>query len=156
MSLVTTFFLALDALVAPDVRLALENNPEPLKLSFEESGADLLSKIMQGGDERYRLSTAFQMRPVMIVPGSEPRAALPKSSSSSSGVGTPATEDEGGRIIPGHTSPPFGVTRFRSVASSGEDAWSITVTVPQSRWLTTRSAEPFTTKSPAADSATAG
>lgn len=68
--------LALDALVAPDVRLALENNPEPLKLSFDESGADLLSKIMQGGDERYRLSVAFQMRPVMIVPGSEPRAAL--------------------------------------------------------------------------------
>lgn len=68
--------LALDALVAPDVRLALENNPEPLKLSFEDSGADLLSKIMQGGDERYRLSVAFQMRPVMIIPGSEPRAAL--------------------------------------------------------------------------------
>jgi hypothetical protein len=68
--------LALDALVAPDVRLALEHNPEPLKLSFEESGAELLSKLMQGGDERYRLSVAFQMRPVMIVPGSEPRAAL--------------------------------------------------------------------------------
>lgn len=68
--------LALDALVAADVRLALENNPEPLKLSFEDSGAELLSKIMQGGDERYRLSVAFQMRPVMIVPGIDPRAAL--------------------------------------------------------------------------------
>ena len=69
-------FLALDALVAPGVRLALENNPEPLKLTFEETTADLISKIMQGTDERYRLSVAFQMRPVMIVPGSQPRHSL--------------------------------------------------------------------------------
>jgi len=69
-------FLRLDALVSLDVRLALEHNPEPLKLTFDESNADLLSKIMQGTDERYRLSVAFQVRPVMIVPGSLPRAAL--------------------------------------------------------------------------------
>jgi len=69
-------FLALDALVAADVRLALENNPEPLKLTFDETSADLLSKIMQGTDERYRLSIAFQMRPVMIVPGAEPHYSL--------------------------------------------------------------------------------
>ena len=68
--------LTLDALTATDVRLALENNPEPLKLSFDETTPDLISKIMQGADERYRLSVAFQMRPVMIVPGSEPRHAL--------------------------------------------------------------------------------
>lgn len=69
-------FLRLDPLVAPDVQLALENNPEPLKLTFDESSVDLLSKIMQGTDERYRLSVAFQMRPIMIVPGREPRASL--------------------------------------------------------------------------------
>lgn len=69
-------FLRLDPLVALNVRLALEHNPEPLKLTFDESSADLLSKIMQGTDERYRLSVAFQMRPVMIVPSSLPRAAL--------------------------------------------------------------------------------
>lgn len=69
-------FLRLDPLVALDVRLALENNPEPLKLTFDDSNADLLSKIMQGTDERYRLSVAFQMRPVMVVPGSLPRASL--------------------------------------------------------------------------------
>lgn len=69
-------FLRLDPLVALNVRLALENNPEPLKVTFDESNVDLLSKIMQGADERYRLSVAFQMRPVMIVPGSLPRAAL--------------------------------------------------------------------------------
>lgn len=68
--------LTLDALTATDVRLALENNPEPLKLSFDETTADLISKIMQGTDERYRLSVAFQMRPVMIVPGTPPRHAL--------------------------------------------------------------------------------
>lgn len=69
-------YLRLDPLVAPAVRLALEHNPEPLKLSFDESGVDLLSKIMQGTDERYRLSVAFQVRPVMIVPGALPRSAL--------------------------------------------------------------------------------
>jgi len=68
--------LRLDALVALDVRLALEHNPEPLKITFDESNADLLSKIMQGTDERYRLSVAFQVRPVMIVPGALPRASL--------------------------------------------------------------------------------
>ncbi|MNQ40649.1 hypothetical protein D3C85_543080 [compost metagenome] len=69
-------FLPLDPLVALDVRLALEHNPEPLKLSFDESGADLLAKTMQGAEERYRLSVAFQVRPVMIVPASLPRGAL--------------------------------------------------------------------------------
>lgn len=58
------------------VRRALENNPEPLKITFDESSADTLSKIMQGTDERYRLCIAFQVRPVMIVPGSLPRNAL--------------------------------------------------------------------------------
>lgn len=69
-------FLRLDALVDAQVQLALENNPEPLKLSFDESSVELLSKIMQGTDERYRLSVAFQVRPVMIVPGQPPRGEL--------------------------------------------------------------------------------
>lgn len=69
-------FLRLDPLVALPVRLALENNPEPLKLSFDDAGVDLLSKIMQGTDERYRMSVAFQVRPVMIVPAVLPRSAL--------------------------------------------------------------------------------
>ena len=69
-------FLRLDPLVALGVRLALEHNPEPLKLTFDDSSADLLSKIMQGTDERYRLSVAFQLRPIMIVPASLPRGAL--------------------------------------------------------------------------------
>lgn len=68
--------LALDAAVEPSVAQALENNPEPLKLSFDESGVEMLSKVMQGTDERYRLSVAFEMRPVMIVPGTEPASSL--------------------------------------------------------------------------------
>src|SRR5262245_7804913 len=69
-------FLRLDPAVELNVRLALENNPEPLKLTFDEANHELLAKIMQGTDERYRLSVAFQMRPVMIVPASLPRSSL--------------------------------------------------------------------------------
>jgi len=69
-------FLRLDPLVALNVRLALEHNPEPLKLTFDDANADLLSKLMQGPDERYRLSVAFQLRPVMIVPADIPRGTL--------------------------------------------------------------------------------
>ena len=54
----------------------LANNVEPLKLTFDETTPDLLSKIMQGSDEHYRLSVAFEMRPVMIMPGAEPYASL--------------------------------------------------------------------------------
>jgi hypothetical protein len=69
-------FLRLDPAVDSTVRQALEDNPEPLKLTFDESNLDLLAKIMQGNEERYRLSVAFQLRPVMIVPASLPRSSL--------------------------------------------------------------------------------
>jgi hypothetical protein len=62
--------------VIPSVQAALQDNPEPLKLSFDDSGTELLSKIMQGTDERYRLSMAFQVRPVMIVPAAPTRSTL--------------------------------------------------------------------------------
>ena len=68
--------LRLDALVPLDVRKALENNPEPLKLSFDDAPVDLVAKTMQGSDERYRLSVAFQVRPVLIVPATLPRGSL--------------------------------------------------------------------------------
>jgi hypothetical protein len=68
-------FLRLDPLVAPAVRRALEDNPEPLKLTFDDANVELMSRIMQGTDERYRLSVAFQVRPVMIVPATLPRGA---------------------------------------------------------------------------------
>ena len=56
--------------------LTLQGNLEPLKLTFDEATADLLSKIMQGTDERYRLSVAFQIRPVAIMTSAEPHASL--------------------------------------------------------------------------------
>jgi hypothetical protein len=46
----------------------LVDNPEPLKITFDDADAELLSKLMQGTDEKYRLSAAFQVRPVMIAP----------------------------------------------------------------------------------------
>jgi hypothetical protein len=61
-------YLRLDAAVALDVRRALELNPEPLKITFEDGSSDLLSKLMQGSDETYRLSAAVQVRPVLLLP----------------------------------------------------------------------------------------
>jgi uncharacterized protein DUF4255 len=54
---------------------ALAKNPESLKVTFDEADVELLSKIMQGTDEKYRVSAAFQVRPVMIVPDSLPAYA---------------------------------------------------------------------------------
>lgn len=69
-------FLGLDNAVAPNVRNALEDNPETLKLTFDECNADLVNKITQASDDEYRLSIAFQVRPVMIVPPERPRFSL--------------------------------------------------------------------------------
>jgi hypothetical protein len=69
-------FLRLDNSADADVRLALENNPEPLKITFDDTNVELLSKLMQGSDEKYRLSVAFQVRPIMIVPDVPPALSL--------------------------------------------------------------------------------
>ena len=63
-------------LLTPTV-LALKDNPEPLKLTFDNSDVELLSKVMQGSDEKYRISVAFQVRPVLIVPEVTPAYAPP-------------------------------------------------------------------------------
>jgi hypothetical protein len=55
--------------IRPQVQ-ALARNPEPLKITFDEADVELLSKLMQGSDEKYRVSAAFQVRPVMIAPDS--------------------------------------------------------------------------------------
>lgn len=78
--------------IEPSV-LALADNPEPLKITFDRADPELLSKIMQGSDEKYRLSAAFQVRPVMIAPSVPPRYALPVKT-----VGPPA--EEGVAIMP--------------------------------------------------------
>lgn len=53
----------------------LLNNPEPLKITFDSADAELLSKLMQGSEEKYRVSSAFQIRPVMIMPPTLPSFA---------------------------------------------------------------------------------
>jgi hypothetical protein len=70
--------------IAPSVA-ALSSNPEPLKITFDAADVETLSKIMQGSDEKYRVSAAFQVRPVMIMPQAAPAYALPVLS-----VGPPA------------------------------------------------------------------
>lgn len=59
-----------------EVRSALENNPEPLKITFDEASADLFGKFVQGNDDHYRLSVPFQVRPIMIVPDVPPSVSL--------------------------------------------------------------------------------
>lgn len=54
---------------------ALADNPEPLKLSFDSSDVELLSRVMQGSEEKYRISAAFQVRPVLIAPDVPPSYA---------------------------------------------------------------------------------
>lgn len=69
-------YLRLDAAVALDVRQALELNPEPLKITFDEGSADLLSKLMQGSDETYRLSAVVQVRPILLLPAEREPSSL--------------------------------------------------------------------------------
>ena len=59
-----------------NIQQALHKNPEPLKITFDEVTAELLSKLMQGSDEKYRLSVGFQVRPVLIAPPEPPDYAL--------------------------------------------------------------------------------
>ncbi len=54
---------------------ALLENPEPLKISFDAADVELLSKVMQGSDEKYRISAAFQVRPILIAPEVTPSYA---------------------------------------------------------------------------------
>ena len=50
-----------------DVLKALNDNPEDLKITFDEISSDLIAKVMQGQNEKYRFSVGFQVRPVMIA-----------------------------------------------------------------------------------------
>lgn len=61
----------------PDILAALSSNPEPLKITFDEISSDLISKLMQGNEEKYRFSVGFQVRPVMIAFPEPPAQSLP-------------------------------------------------------------------------------
>jgi Pvc16 N-terminal domain len=53
----------------------LRDNPNELKVTFDATTVDLLSKLMQGPDMKYRCSAAFQVRPVLIAPAEPPAYA---------------------------------------------------------------------------------
>jgi hypothetical protein len=55
---------------------ALQGNPEILKITFDQTPSDLLAKLMQGADEKYRCSIGFEIRPVMIATGELPSYSL--------------------------------------------------------------------------------
>lgn len=73
--------LALNAMsvIRPDAtNTILSSNPDPLRLTFDEADVEMLSKIMQGSDEKYRVSAAFQVRPVLLASTDAPPSyALP-------------------------------------------------------------------------------
>jgi hypothetical protein len=58
------------------IRKPLVDNPDELRITFIDASSDLLSKVMQGTDERYRCSVAFEIRPVMIAPAVPPSYSL--------------------------------------------------------------------------------
>jgi hypothetical protein len=62
--------------LSPEDQIALDPNPELLRITFNEASADLLAKLMQGSDEKYRFSMTFEVRPVMIAPVAPPSYGL--------------------------------------------------------------------------------
>ena len=69
-------YLQLTPPLAPAVINPLKDNPEDLKITLDEASSELLSKVMQGSDEKYRFSIAFQVRPVMIATEEPPSYSL--------------------------------------------------------------------------------
>lgn len=62
----------LNVLRAPLSMQALTRNPEALKITFDDADADLLNKLFSGAEQQYRLSAAFQVRPVMLATDAAP------------------------------------------------------------------------------------
>ncbi len=63
--------------INPSASPALADNPETLKITFNKTDSELLSKLMQGTEDQYRVSMAFEVRPVMIAPSKPPLYSLP-------------------------------------------------------------------------------
>ena len=135
--------------------IALAKNPESLKVTFDEADVELLSKIMQGTDEKYRVSAAFQVRPIMIVPDALPAyAPLVKS------VGP---LNKGPEVIPSMGARLDSVTpeRFDSGATltfEGTDleGYDLAVVGPQTFPIVVTPTGEFTTVIPAATTLSAG
>jgi hypothetical protein len=78
----------------------LKDNPEPLKVTFDSADVELLSKVMQGSDEKYRLSAAFQVRPVMLMVDEEPAYAPAIKTVGPPKPGVIPAEGEGVLVLP--------------------------------------------------------
>src|SRR5712692_7682350 len=78
---------------------ALSDNPEDLTITFDEASTDLLSKVMQGSDEKYRLSIGFQVRPVMIAAAELPSYSLLVGVDYTTVPVTPVVEGDEGKAI---------------------------------------------------------
>ena len=63
----TDDLLKLNPTVPTPILKALDPNPSTLHVTFDEAPSDLLAKLMQGPDDKLRLSVCFQVRPVMIA-----------------------------------------------------------------------------------------
>jgi hypothetical protein len=74
----------------------LQDNPEPLKITFNEASSDLLSRLMQGSEDKYRFSMAFEVRPVMIATGEPPSHSLLVGIDYTQDPGVELTEEEKG------------------------------------------------------------
>lgn len=68
--------LRLDSNAALNVRAALESNPEPIKITFDQTPPDLINKLTQASDDEFRLSIAFEARPILIIPPEPTRSNL--------------------------------------------------------------------------------
>ena len=62
--------------VSGDTFKALSPNPENLHVTFTDAPVDLLAKLMQGTDEKLRISISFEVRPVMIASVEPPHYSL--------------------------------------------------------------------------------
>ncbi len=54
---------------------SLVDNPQSLKVTFDEGTPDLLGRLMQGPDDRFRMSVPFQIRPVLVA-NSDPPSSM--------------------------------------------------------------------------------
>ncbi|HEV7642866.1 MAG TPA: Pvc16 family protein [Pyrinomonadaceae bacterium] len=69
--------LRLEPALSASILDALGPNPSPLHITFDEAPSDLVAKLMQGPDEKIRLSASFQVRPVMIASSAPGDFSLP-------------------------------------------------------------------------------
>ena len=120
-------YLAKDTLANPDYIKALETNPEELKITFDETPSDLVSKLMQGGgdNEAYRVSVAFQVRPVLIAPAEPASYSLLVGVDYATPPTPPTTIGKAGIHIP--LLPSMGPTITKIEPSSFEADDTITV-----------------------------